>query len=211
MHRGLDHIRILLADDHTITREGTRRLLEAEADLEVVAEAGDGEEAVHLAEMLLPDVLVLDINMPRLHGVQVAQRVGTLSQVRVIVLTGYDEERYVGALVRLGVKGYLLKSASARELVRALRTVHAGGTHFQCAATAALRGMSGEPLQDGPTPKELEVLRLVAEGRKNREIAQLLCVSERTVHFHLRNLFEKLQVSSRSEMVYVAQQRRWLA
>lgn len=201
-------MRILLADDHAITREGTRRLLEAEADLEVIAEAEDGLETLQLAAALVPDVLILDISMPRLHGVQVVRGLESLSQIRVIVLTGYDDEHYVETLVRLRVKAYLLKSVSARELVRALRIVHAGGTYFPHQVAQARTRAAGAT--DAPTPKELEVLRLADEGRKNREIADRLSMSERTVHFHLRNLFEKLRASSRSEMTYLARQRGWI-
>lgn len=125
-------IRILLADDHAITREGTRRLLEAEPDLEVVGEAVDGEEALRLVEESRPDIAVLDISMPNLNGVQVAEAIRReLQGIRIVILTGYDGEQYARALVRLGVQGFLSKAASSHELVEALRTVHAGKTYFQ--------------------------------------------------------------------------------
>lgn len=202
-------IRILLADDHAITREGTRRLLEAEPDLQVVAEAADGAETVRLAEDLHPDILLLDISMPRLDGIQVVRALGvTIPTMRIVVLTGYDNRHYVQTLVRLGVKGYLSKATSSSELVAALRAIHAGGTYLQTEIAASRPAEAASP--DDPTPRELGVLRLVAEGLRNREIAAQLATSERTVKFHLGNLFGKLQVTSRTEMTAQARRRGWL-
>lgn len=205
-------MRILLADDHAITREGTRRLLESEADLEVIAEAADGEEAVRLVEALHPDILLLDIRMPRLNGVQVAKHVvSSVPSTGIVVLTGYDNEHYLEALTHLGVRGYLPKSASSRELVSALRAVHAGRSYLRSSVTDlpyetnALDGMRR------PTPRELEVLCLVAEGAANHDIATQLSMSQRTVQFHLSRLFAKLDARSRTHMVHVARQRGWIA
>jgi DNA-binding NarL/FixJ family response regulator len=204
-------IRILLADDHAITREGTRRLLEAEPDLEVIAEAANGEEALRLAEELLPDIIVLDISMPGLSGVQVAEVVRRkLPETRIVILTGYDSEQYARALVRLGVSGYLSKTASCEELAAALRAAHFGQPYFQPKVVELLRGTSGPGAGDEPTPREMEVLPLVAEGLRNKEIARRLSTSERTVQFHLSNLFCKLQAGSRTELVHLARQRGWL-
>jgi two-component system, NarL family, response regulator LiaR len=204
-------MRILLADDHAITREGTRRLLEAEADLDVIAEAADGEEAVRLVETLHPDILVLDISMPRLNGVQVVKTLATSApETGIVVLTGYDNEHYLEALTGLGVRGYLPKSASSRELVRALRMVHAGGTSLR----SAVRELPYDPrAMEGtsrPTPRELEVLRLVAKGASNHDIALSLSMSQRTVQFHLSRLFTKLEARSRTQVVYLARLRGWI-
>jgi DNA-binding NarL/FixJ family response regulator len=200
--------RVLLADDHTITREGTRMLLANEDDLEIVGEAVDGEEAVELTQQLRPDVLLLDISMPKVNGVQVAQQLSQNSpDVRIVVLTGYDNEQYARALVRLGVRGYLPKSASSRDLVDALRVVARGGVHYQSASEPSPFGRPGGAPDETPTPREMAVLRLVAQGLRNRDIAQRLSTSERTVQFHLANLFAKLSASSRTELVHLARQR----
>ncbi len=203
-----DRVQVLLADDHTITREGTRLLLEAEHDLEIVGEAVDGEEAVAMAHRLKPDILLLDISMPRLNGVQVAEIIGqTQPELRIVVLTGYDNEQYARALVRLGVRGYLPKAASSRELVDALRIIARGGVHFQSTSGPFPFGRGNMPSDDNPTPREMDVLRLVAEGLRNRDIAQRLSTSERTVQFHLANLFAKMSAASRTELVHLARQK----
>jgi DNA-binding NarL/FixJ family response regulator len=201
-------MRVLLADDHTITRQGTQKLLATEADVEIVAEAADGAETVALAEELQPDIVLLDISMPKLNGVQVVEVLRrTAPATRVVVLTGYDNEQYGPALLRLGVRGYLPKSASARELIDVLRAVHRGETYYR-SAVASLLDLGGD---DKPTQREMEVLRLVAEGRRNREVAQAISTSERTVQFHLSNLFIKFGVSSRTEMVHHARKKGWIA
>ncbi len=205
-------IRVLLADDHAITREGTRRLLEADPDFVVVAEAADGEETVRLAQALRPDIVVLDISMPGLNGIQVGEILReTVPESRIVVLTGYDDnEQYARALLRLGVSGYLSKTSSSRELASALRSVYSSRLYFQ-PSIASLLNASLAPPADEPTPRELEVLGLAAQGKRNRDIARQLHTSERTVQFHLANLFGKLQVGSRTEMVYRARQKGWIS
>ena len=204
-------IRILLADDHAITREGTRRILEGEADLEVAGEAADGEEALRLTEELRPDIVVLDISMPGLNGVQVAEVLRRdLPDIRIVILTGYDSEQYARALVRLGVQGFLSKAASSEELVGALRAVRDGNTYFQPMIVEMLGAGEAPASADEPSPREMEVLRLVAEGLRNRDVARRLCTSDRTVQFHLANLFYKFKAGSRTELVHVARRRGWL-
>ncbi len=203
-------IRVLLADDHAITREGTRHLLEAEPDFAVVAEAADGEETVRLAQALRPDIVVLDISMPGLNGIQVGEILRqTVPETRIVVLTGYDNEQYAKALLRLGVSGYLSKTASSRELASALRSAYADRLYVQPPIVSLLTSSLASQA-DEPTPRELEVLRLVAQGQRNRDIARQLHTSERTVQFHLANLFGKLEVGSRTEMVYRARQKGWI-
>jgi DNA-binding NarL/FixJ family response regulator len=207
-----NRIRLLLADDHTITREGTRRLLEAEAGFEVVGEAADGEEAIRLCQQLRPTVLILDVAMPGLNGVQVAQRVRELlKETRIIVLTGFDNEQYAATLLQLGVNGYLSKSVSSRELVSAVRTVAKGGCHIQTLSTRNKDSLTTASSKDTPTPREREVLSLVAEGQRNRNIALSLQISERTVQFHIAQLFAKLDAASRTELVCSARRHGWIS
>ncbi len=205
-------IRILLADDHTITREGTRRLLEAEADFAIAGEAADGDETIRLAEQLRPDVLVLDVSMPGRDGIAVARELRVrCPETKIVVLTGHgDNPRYARALLRLGVHGYLAKTVAARELVAAIRSVAAGGRCLQSEIVGLVKAAAEVRASDLPTARELEVLRLVAAGLRNRDIAQRLGTSERTVQFHLGNLFTKFRATSRTELVLHARQRGWL-
>lgn len=202
------HLKILLADDHTITREGTRRLIEAEEDLRVVGEAENGDEAVRLTRDLRPDLVVLDISMPGRSGIDAAAEIRRVApRVKILILTGYgNHAQYARALGQLGVQGYLAKSVSSRELLQTIRAIALGQVPARPTGGSSLDG----EVVDMPTPRELDVLRLVAQGLKSQEIAGQLCTSERTVHFHLSNLFAKLHASSRTELVYLARQQGWI-
>jgi DNA-binding NarL/FixJ family response regulator len=203
---GVSPIRIVLADDHFVTREGTRRVLDSQPDMDVVAEAADGGETIRLAQAVRPDVLVLDISMPRVNGIEVARQIrNTLPGTRIVVLTGYDNRQYAEALARLGVDGFLSKTAAAGQLIGAIRAAHAG------VRTSVRETTSDRADVEEPTPRELEVLHLVAEGRRNREIADQLSTTVRTVEFHLGNLFRKLSARSRTEVVHRARARGLLA
>jgi DNA-binding NarL/FixJ family response regulator len=202
----VNRIRIVLADDHFVTREGTRRVLDSQPDMDVVAEAADGAETIRLAQAVRPDLVVLDISMPRGNGIEVAREIRqTLPGTRIVVLTGYDNRQYAEAMARLGVDGFLSKTAAAGQLIGAIRAAHAG------VGTAVRETARGHGCVEQPTTRELEVLHLVAEGRRNREIAERLCTSERTVEFHLGNLFRKLSCRSRTEVVHRARERGLLA
>jgi DNA-binding NarL/FixJ family response regulator len=216
---GVSGIRILLADDHVLVRQGTRELLEREKDLEVIAEAGDGEEAVRLACEYLPDVVLMDIAMPVLNGIDATRRIKSAKPgVSVLVLSAYDDDQYIFALLEAGAAGYLLKNVGADELVRAIRAVAAGEAVLQPSIVRRVidrfaqpdAPRAGENPLDQLTERELEVLRLAARGLKNQEIADELSLSVRTVQTHLSNIFGKMGVGSRTEAVLEALKRGWL-
>jgi DNA-binding NarL/FixJ family response regulator len=212
-------IRILLADDHVLVRQGTRELLEQEEDLEVVAEAGDGEEAVQLATRQRPDVAIMDIAMPRLNGIEATRQIKALRPATaVLVLTAYDDDQYVFALLEAGAAGYLLKDVHADELIRAIRAVHAGESVLHPAIARKVINRFAQPADrraeestlDQLTERELEVLKLAAKGMTNREIASELVISVRTVQVHLSNIFSKIGVGSRTEAVLHALRQGWI-
>lgn len=215
-------IRILLADDHVLLRQGTAELLRSEPGLEVIGEAGDGLAAVMMAAQLQPDIVVMDVRMPRLSGLEATRRLGSLSpRVRVLVLTAHDDDEYVFSLLQAGASGYLLKTAPVADLVRAIRQVAEGDTPLDPAvARKVIVRLSGEPAlppnrpptDSGPelTPRELEVLQLVSHGLSNRGIAEAMSISDRTVQAHLTNIFAKMAVASRVEAVVAAIRRGWV-
>jgi DNA-binding NarL/FixJ family response regulator len=203
-------IRILLVDDHTVMRAGTRRILEDEPDIAVVGEAEDGVQALTLAAELVADVVVLDIGMPNLDGVQTCTALRRRwPELHILILTGHDNGTLVRTLYQLGVEGYLLKSAGPQELVSAIRAVSRGVRVYGESATRAL-AQPEAPETVRPTRKELEVLATLAQGMKNRDMAEALHMSENTVEYHLRNLFAKLGASSRAEALLRAQRLGWL-
>jgi len=211
-------IRVLLADDHVLVRQGIRQFLEESGDIVVVAEAGDGAEALRLVQEFQPDVAVVDIRMPEITGVEATRRIKQhFPGVRVLVLTAYDDDPYVQALLKAGADGYVLKTARAAELVQAVRDVYHGLTALSPAiATKVVRQVTHRPPNasqgvEALTEREVEVLRLAAEGMTNREIGQALSISHRTVQGHLANVYGKLQVNSRTEAVTEALKRGWIA
>ena len=213
----MDKIRIVLADDHAILREGIRALLEDQHDMLVVGEAADGRKAVELARTLKPDVVVMDIGMPLLNGLEATRQIKhDCPDVAVIVLTMHDNEEYVSQLLAAGASGYVLKRAASSELVTAIRAVATGQSYLSPAVTKVLiEGYMGrkpaEPVVVDPfdalTTREREVLQLVAEGHTNSEIAQLLSISLKTVKAHRSNLMQKLGLHDRGELIKVAIQR----
>ena len=215
----MTEIRVLLADDHDLVREGTRELLEREDDLLVVAEAGDGEEAVRLARQHVPDVALMDIAMPGLNGIEATKEIKALSpNTAILILTAYDDDQYVFALLEAGAAGYLLKNVRGRDLVKAIRAVHGGDSvlhpviarkvidHFAQSAGSLTELPGAVQLSD----RELEVLRLAARGMSNRDIAKDLHLSERTIQSHLSTIFTKMEVGSRTEAVVQALREGWL-
>jgi len=210
-------IRILLAEDHAIMREGVREFIKRETDMEVVGEAGDGEEAVRLAAQLKPDVIVMDIRMPKLNGIEATKQIKSqLPKTAILILTAYDSDQYIFALLDAGAAGYLLKGIRTHELIDAIRAVYAGESvlHPVIASrvirrviTPATAGSKGvEPLSD----REMEILKIAAKGVSNKDIAEQLFLSPRTVQVHLGNIFNKLGVASRTEAVLFGLKRGWL-
>jgi DNA-binding NarL/FixJ family response regulator/signal transduction histidine kinase len=200
--------RVVIADDHTLVRQGLRRLLEETGQVEIVGEATDGEAALEIVAREQPDILLLDIQMPKLGGLGVLEQLHAApgaTPTRVLVMTTFAQDETVFQAVRLGARGYLLKDASAAELQAAIATVAAGGTLLTPAAAGLLAERLHRP--DALTAREREVLGLVAEGLRNKEIAARLGASEKTVQFHIANLFGKLGAQSRTEAVRMARER----
>lgn len=194
-----DTIRVLLVDDHSILRQGIRSLLEREADVEVVGEAGDGEEAVAMAASLKPDVVLMDIGMPRMNGIEATRKIrADHPEIKVLILSMHDDEEYVAPLMQAGASGYVLKRSAASELKTALRAVQQGHTilHPEVARLAFHQEGAGEKAEDydGLTNREIEVLKLVANGLTNQQIADKLIISIKTVQAHRANIMEKLQL-----------------
>ena len=205
--------RILLADDHAVVRRGLRLVLDQEPDLEVVAEAGDGAEAVELALANAVHLAVLDITMPRMTGLQAAHELARRApEVRVLILSMHDDERYLFEALRAGAAGYVPKSVADRDLVEACRATMRGEPFLYPGAVKALVRVwldrDGELETEDPlTPRELEIVKLIAESRTSREIAELLTISEKTVERHRANILDKLEMRDRVELTRYAIRR----
>ena len=202
-------IRVLIADDHAVVRQGLRTFLDLQADIDVVGEAADGEEAVAAAQEHAPDVILLDLAMPVLDGIGALRRLrDTTPAARVIVLTSFGEDERLFTALRAGATGYLLKDVEPAELVRAIRTAHAGQSSLSPAVAArvieelASGGRRGAV--DALTPRELEVLCLIARGRSNKRIALELGVAEKTVKTHVSHVLAKLGLSDRTQAALYA-------
>jgi len=212
-------IRVVLVDDHALLREGMRRLLEQEPDLAVVGEAADGTEAVAVVKELMPDVVLMDVVMPGISGVEATKQIKqSCPQTAVLILSAYDDDRYILGLLEAGVAGYLLKSSRGREVVQAIRAARTGDAVLHPSVTARLLAhITHSPAADAGaggaehlTERELEVLRLAAAGLGNKEIAHELELSLPTIKAHLVNVFNKMGVGSRTEAVLHALRRGWI-
>ena len=209
-------IRIVIADDHGTMREGLRLLMNSQPDLEVVGEASDGREAIRLACQLSPDVLLMDISMPGMNGLEATKKVKEqCPNIRVLTLTRHSDNGFLRQLLAAGASGYALKLSSADDLIRAIRTVSAGGTYIDPAIADKLVSARSTS-KTGPTPgvdlseREEEVLRMIAWGHSNKEIASRLNLSVKTIEVHKANAMQKLNMTGRIDIVRYAVLRGWL-
>jgi DNA-binding NarL/FixJ family response regulator len=207
-------ITIFLADDHPVVRDGLRAILETQPDFAVIGEAGDGAETVKQTRALRPDVLLLDLEMPEMDGVEALRHIREAApDTRVLVFTAYDSDERILAAVQAGAQGYLLKGAPRDQVFDAIRVVHGGGSLLQPAvASKLLKQMQSGTDRAASRPgeltlREIEVLHLLAQGQANKQIAARLGISERTVKFHVSSIFRKLEATNRTEAVTIAAQR----
>jgi len=210
-----DKVRVLIADDHTIVRSGVRLLLQAEPDIEVVGEALNGDEAVALAASLRPDVVLMDIAMPGMGGLEATRQIkARFPEMHVLVLTMHRSDEYFFEMLKAGASGYVLKGAETNELIGAIRAVARGEVFLYPTMAKQLLQDYLNRLKEGAglsqptlTPREREILRLLAEGYSNKEIAERLIVSPSTIHSHRTNLMRKLNLSSRHDLIRYARER----
>jgi two-component system response regulator NreC len=212
----MDKMRLVLADDHTILREGIRALLEDQPDMTVVGEAQDGRQAVQLAHDLRPEMVLMDIGMPLLNGLEATRQIKRdHPEIHVLVLTMHENEEYIHEVLAAGASGYILKQAAASELVAAIRAVHRGDAVLSPAITRVviqdyLHSEAAQPVtaSNELTAREREVLQLIAEGHTGKEIAELLCLSVKTVQAHRTNLMQKLDLHDRGDLIKYAIQKK---
>jgi len=206
----MSKIRILIADDHSMVREGLKQLVELEDDIIVVAQAGNGSEAIEKIIEYKPDVVLLDINMPELNGLEVlAYLRDNEINADVLILTIHNEVEYLYKAVEIGVKGYVLKDSESDVLIRAIRSIYEGDSYIQPnMASLLFKKMNNEETNGAQnsrlTKREIEVLKLITEGMLNKEIAHRLCISEKTVKNHVSNIFKKIEVSDRTQAAVYA-------
>jgi DNA-binding NarL/FixJ family response regulator len=212
-------IRVLLVDDHEVVREGTRRFIERATDMDVIGETGNGSEAVQLVDQLEPDIVVMDVRMPGLNGLEATRLIKSEHPTTyILILSAYENDQYVFPLLDAGANGYLLKTTSGADVVSAIRTICQGGKVLDPQVTAKVVGRLTAPapnyrsdeMTDSLTEREVEVLHAVARGKSNKEIAEALFLSIYTVQVHLRNIFSKLNVSNRTEAVTYALAQGWI-
>lgn len=214
-----EKIKVLIADDHALFREGTHSLIDLENDMIVTGEACDGEEAIELVSKLEPHIVLMDIAMPKINGIEATRRIkADYPATAVLILTAYDNDQYIIALLEAGAAGYLLKNVSGANLINAIRSVHAGEAvlHptiaqkvFQRLSIASKEPEKARPMAE-LSDREMEILKLAAKGLSNQDIATNLYLSRRTVQAHLANIFRKMDVGSRTEAVLQALKNCWI-
>jgi two-component system response regulator NreC len=204
-------IRVLLVEDHTVVRQGLRRILESNPDVEIVGEVGEGRAAVEAAKRLRPNVAIVDISLPGLNGIEVTRHVvRAVPETNVLILSMHADDAYIRQGLKAGAKGYLLKDADDQDLYKAVTAVHEGGSYFSPAVSrVVLSGYLGDAAEDGDdlmglSDREREVLQLIAEGKSNKEVAQILSVALSTVESHRKHLMEKLDLHNTAALVRFA-------
>ena len=211
----MERIKVLIADDHRVVREGLSAILKTKENIEVVGEAQDGQEAVDKARTLVPDVMLMDVSMPRMGGVEATRVIKReLPHIGIIALTMYEEQQYIFDLVRAGATGYLLKDTDSSQIVAEIRAVYRGESLIHPSVASKIlaefsllaqrKGKKPGWVEHDLTDREITVLRLVADGKTNKEIANSLDLSEKTVKNHVRNIFHKLQVYDRTQAAILA-------
>ena len=202
-------IRLLIADDHAILRQGLRRILEEEDDMEVVGEAATGSEAVALVEKLNPDIVIMDISMPGQNGIEATRKISAAGDSKVLMLTVHPERQVIASAVTAGASGYLLKDSLDNELLTALRTIHKGGSVFSSDITRILADVSqgvenSQRSLESLTPREREVFYLLADGKSSSDVAETLFVSPKTIHTHRQHIMDKLGMKTIGELIRYA-------
>lgn len=211
----MERIKVLIVDDHRVVREGLSAILKNKENLEVLGEAQDGQEAVEKARSLLPDVILMDVSMPKMTGVEATRIIKReFPHIGIIALTMYEEQQYIFDLVRAGATGYLLKDSDSAQIVKAIQSVYRGESLIHPAVASKIlaefsllaqkKGKKASWVEHDLTEREITVLRLVADGKTNKEIANTLDLSEKTVKNHVRNIFHKLQVYDRTQAAILA-------
>lgn len=206
----MKNIRILIADDHSMVREGLKQLIELEDDIEVIAQTGDGKETIDKIKETMPDVVLLDINMPIMNGLEVLEVIKQEDiNVKVLILTIHNEIEYLYKAVEIGVNGYVLKDSESDVLIKAIRSIYGGESYIQPnMASLLFKKINGEldnqVKHNKLTKREIEVLKLITQGMLNKEIADQLCISEKTVKNHVSNIFKKIEVSDRTQAAVYA-------
>ncbi|HCD10059.1 MAG: hypothetical protein PWQ23_712 [Thermoanaerobacter sp.] len=193
-------IRLLVADDHALIRKGLVQLIEMEKDIKVISQASNGEEAYKLAKKFMPDLILMDVNMPVMNGIKAAKMLKEEKHPsKVLFLTIYNDREYLLEALKLGVEGYILKDAEYDDLIKAIRTIYNGGVYIHPSLMEEIDNIDHENLKKDLTPREIEILKLISKGYSNKEIAQKLFLSEKTVKNHVYNIFKKLDVKDRTQ------------
>ncbi|WP_072968396.1 response regulator [Thermoanaerobacter uzonensis] len=193
-------IKLLVADDHALIRKGLVQLIEMEKDIKVISQASNGEEVYQLAKKFMPDLILMDVNMPVMNGIKAAKMLKEEKHPsKVLFLTIYNDREYLLEALKLGVEGYILKDAEYDDLIKAIRTIYNGGVYIHPSLMEEIDNIDHENLKKDLTPREIEILKLISKGYSNKEIAQKLFLSEKTVKNHVYNIFKKLDVKDRTQ------------